>query len=174
MIRTLWLSAFIVAGCATAMPPQPAAQKGAESAGDPVTDAHTDPDRDNPSSKSKAAKPSSELESPSTPGAIRRAELAKVLDASPGFFLQHVQTEPRFAHGRFHGWRLVSFFPGDARFAGVDLQAGDVVTRVNGKPIEEPDQFMVVWTELRTSKELIVDVERAGAARTLRWTIADK
>ena len=174
MMRTLLLSAFLVAGCATAMPAQPAAQKGAESGGDPVTDAHTDPDRDNPSSKGKGAKPSSELEPSLTPGAIRRAELAKVLDASPGYFLQHVQTEPRFAHGRFHGWRVVSFFPGDSRFAGIDLQAGDVVTRVNGKPIEQPDQFMAVWTELRTSKELIVDVERAGAARTLRWTIADK
>lgn len=164
--------AAALAGCAT-MPPQPASQKGAESAGDPVTDAHTDPDTDNPPSKKK---PTSDATPPATPGAgaIRRAELAKVLDASPGFFLQHVQTEPRFAHGRFHGWRVVSFFPGDERFAGVDLQAGDVVTRVNGKPIEEPDQFMVVWTELRTSKELIVDVERGGAARTLRWTIADK
>ena len=153
------------------MPAQPAAQKGAESAGDPVTSEHTDPDRDNSSSKSKKKEPSSQL---TTPGAIPRAELAKVLDASPGYFLQHVQTEPRFARGHFHGWRLVSFFPGDARFAGIDLQAGDVVTRVNGKPIEEPDQFMTVWTELRGAKELVVDVERAGAPRTLRWTIADK
>ena len=174
MTRTLLLCAFLVGGCASQMPAQPAAQKGAESAGDPVTSEHTDPDTDNPSSKSKkqrAQQPSSDAR---TPGAIPRAELAKVLDASPGYFLQHVQTEPRFAKGRFHGWRLVSFFPGDARFAGVDLQAGDVVTRVNGKPIEQPDQFMAVWTELRTSNELVVDVERAGAPHRLRWTIADK
>jgi type II secretory pathway component PulC len=172
MLRTLVFSTlFLVAGCGSQMPAQPAFQKGAESGGDPVTDAHTDPDTDNPPSKGK--KPQSEL-TPSAPGSIRRAELAKVLDASPGLFLQHVQTEPRFANGRFHGWRVVSFFPGDTRFAGVDLQAGDVVTRVNGKPIEQPDQFMAVWTELRTGKELVVDVERGGAPRTLRWTIADK
>jgi type II secretory pathway component PulC len=171
MMRTLLLCAIFAGGCATAMPAQPAAQKGAESAGDPVTDAHSDPDTDNPSSKKKHP-PSSQRET--APGAISRAELARVLDASPGYFLQQVQTEPRFAHGHFHGWRLVSFFPGDARFAGVDLQAGDVVTRVNGKAIEAPDQFMNVWTELRSSKELVVDVERAGAPRTLRWTIADK
>ena len=140
MMRTLFASAFFIAGCATAMPAQPAAQKGAESAGDPVIDAHTDPDRGSPTSKSRAAKPLAELE---PPGAILRAELAKVLDRSPGYFLQHVQTEPRFTHGRFHGWRVVSFFPGDSRFAGIDLHAGDVVMRVNGKPIEQPDQFMV-------------------------------
>ncbi len=168
MTRTLVFLAFFVTGCAAQMPAQPAAQRGAESAGDPVTDEHSDPDRADKASKKM------QPQSQATPGTIARTELARVLDASPGLFLQHVQTEPRFAHGRFHGWRVVSFFPGDARFAGVDLQAGDVVTRVNGKPIEQPDQFMAVWTELRTSRELVVDVERAGAARTLRWTIDDK
>ena len=169
MRRTLLFCAFLLGGCATQMPAQPGAQKGAESGGDPVTEEHSDPDRVDKTSKKM--QPQTQA---TPPGAIPRAELARVLDESPGFFLQHVQTEPRFTHGRFHGWRLVSFFPGDARFAGIALQAGDVITRVNGKPIEQPDQFMTVWTELRTSKELVVDVERAGAARTLRWTIADK
>jgi len=174
-MRTLLLCALVfgggavLGGCATQMPAQPAAQKGAESAGDPVTDEHSDPDKVDKTSKKMQPRTDA---SPS--GAIPRAELAKVLDASPGYFLQHVQTEPRFTRGRFHGWRLVSFFPGDARFAGIDLQAGDVITRVNGKPIEQPDQFMAVWTELRTSNELVVDVERAGAPHRLRWTIADK
>jgi S1-C subfamily serine protease len=176
MLRTLVVSTLFAVACAAQMPAQPAFQKGAESGGDPVTDSHYDPDTANPPAKGRrnlipTGGPSSDA---TTPGAIPRAELAKVLDKSPGYFLQQVQTEPRFAHGKFHGWRLVSFFPGDARFAGVDLQAGDVVTRINGKAIEQPDEFMAVWTELRTGKELVVDVERAGAARTLRWTIADK
>src|SRR5205807_168441 len=124
-----------------------------------------------PATETPDATPENKIDATHT---IIRGELVKVLDASPGVFLQHVITEPQLAQGRFVGWRLISFFPGDARFAGVDLQAGDVVTRVNGHAIEQPDQFMAVWTELRTSKELIVDVERAGAAHTLRWTIADK
>lgn len=172
-MRTL-VFALLVAGCATTQSP---AQRGAESAGDPVTEMHTDPSTDNPPKRKTpsppSAPPSSQL-GPSAPGTIRRSELATVLDKSPGYFLQHVQTEPRFAAGRFHGWRLVSFFPGDTRFAGVDLQAGDVVTRINGRAIEQPEQFMTVWTELRSSKELVVDVERDGAPRTLRWIIADK
>lgn len=164
-MRTLFF-ALCLAGCATTQQ-QPAAMKGADSAGDVMTDENTEPLTGNPPHKRKG-------DESRAPGVIPRAALAEVLAESPGYFLQHVQTEPRFDHGRFAGWRLVSFFPGDARFAGVDLQAGDVVTRVNGKPIEEPDQFMAVWQSLRTSKELVVDVERAGASRTLRWTIADK
>jgi type II secretory pathway component PulC len=169
-MRRLLLFSLLLAACATT--PQPAATRGAESAGDAVSTEHTDPDRTDKASKKM--QPQSDATPAAAPGTIPRTELAKVLDASPGLFLQHVQTEPRFAHGRFHGWRLVSFYPGDARFSGIALQAGDVVTRVNGKSIEQPDQFMAVWTELRTSKELVVDVERAGAPRTLRWTIADK
>jgi type II secretory pathway component PulC len=110
----------------------------------------------------------------STPvgGVIARSELAKVLDASPGMFLQHVESEPRFRAGKFFGWKLVAFFPGDARFAGVDLRAGDVVTRVNGIAIERPEQLMDVWKLLRSASELTVDVERDGALRTLRWQIS--
>ncbi len=168
MKRTLLVCAFLF-GCATTQ--QPPAVKGAESGGDAVTDEHTAPDRADKTSKKM--QPQSQAD-PTAPGTISRAELKSVLDASPGYFLQHVQTEPRFDRGRFHGWRVVSFFPGDKRFVGIELQAGDVVTRVNGRPIEQPDEFMAVWSELRSSHELVVDVERAGAPRTLRWTIADK
>jgi S1-C subfamily serine protease len=105
------------------------------------------------------------------PGAIARAELNRVLDAAPGRFLAHVETEPRFVGGRFRGWRLVSFFPGDARFAGLDLRAGDVVTRVNGSSVERPEQLMQVWDSLRSADELVVDLERNGVPRQLRWPI---
>ncbi|MDB4968449.1 MAG: hypothetical protein JWN44_4138 [Myxococcales bacterium] len=169
-LRAFVLVGALAAGCATTQAP---AQKGAESAGDSVTDSPSEPER----SKKKESEPTPPpIETPlsSGPGVIPRTALSQVLDASPGYFLQHVQTEPRFAAGHFRGWRVVSFFPGDTRFAGVDLQAGDVVTRVNGKPIEQPDQFMAVWSELRSSRALVVDLERNGAPRTLRWTIADK
>jgi type II secretory pathway component PulC len=107
-----------------------------------------------------------------TPGVIARADLDKVLAESPGAFLQHVDSEPKFAGGHFTGWKLVAFFPGDERFAGVDLRAGDVVKSVNGNPVERPEQLMQVWQELKTSKELVVDLERDGRPRRLRWTIA--
>lgn len=173
-MRTFFVAALFAVGCATTTTQSPA-QKGAESAGDSVTDGPSEPEKakkkegDAPATPPPVAMPLS-----AGPGVIPRAALSQVLDASPGYFLQHVQTEPRFAAGHFRGWRVVSFFPGDNRFAGVDLQAGDVVTRINGKPIEQPDQFMAVWTELRSSSSLVVDLERNGAPRTLRWTIADK
>jgi hypothetical protein len=132
-----------------------------------------------------SASPSTSIDSPkeaaialpaigaSSHGTVRRAELVEVLDAHPGTFLRHVQTEPRLSGGRFAGWRLTAFYPGDPRFAGVDLQAGDVIVRVNGRSIERPDQLMVVWDGLRQASELVVELERDGRPRTLRWTIVD-
>jgi type II secretory pathway component PulC len=106
-------------------------------------------------------------------GTIPRRELTRVLDAAPGVFLQHVVPEPRFRGGRFYGWRLQQFFPGDARFAGVDVHAGDVIKSVNGSSVERPEQLMQVWDALRTARELTVELERAGAVKRLRWNISE-
>lgn len=106
-------------------------------------------------------------------GAIRRAELVRFLERPPAVFLRNVTSEPRFEGGRFRGWTLMSFFPGDPRFTGIDLRQGDVILRVNGHPIEQPDQFIFVWQELRQAKELRVDLLRSGKPHVSRWTIAD-
>lgn len=106
-------------------------------------------------------------------GVIARRALLEVLDAAPGRFLQRVTSEPSLRGGRFHGWQLVSFFSGDPRFVTVDLRPGDVVTRVNGSSLERPEQLMKVWEALRTSRELVVEVERGGQPHTLRYAIAD-
>ncbi|HZS40173.1 MAG TPA: hypothetical protein VFF06_25255 [Polyangia bacterium] len=106
-------------------------------------------------------------------GVIARRELVRMLDAAPGMFLQKVVPEPRFRGGRFYGWRLAQFFPGDARFAGVDVRAGDVILRVNGSSVERPEQLMEVWDGLRKARELVVELERAGAPKRLRWIISE-
>lgn len=106
-------------------------------------------------------------------GNIRRADLMGFLDRSPASFLRNVTSEPRVEGGRFRGWTLVSFYPGDPRFVGIDLQQGDVITRINGKPIEQPDQFILVWQELRSARELRVDLLRSGRPHVSRWAISD-
>ena len=152
-----WVPLVLLAGCAEVAP--------AEVPKEPLaTGVATEPPHE--------ARPAPPPPEPRPSGVITRGDLAKVLDASPGAFLQHVDSEARFVGGRFAGWKLVTFFPGDPRFAGVDLQAGDVVKSVNGNAIERPEQLMDLWQALRSADELVVDLERAGARRTLRWKIA--
>ena len=155
-------------GCATAKP----RPEGKESAPVTGTDPLPAPTQATPEPAAKeAAVPAKEATGPR--GVIPRTELNRVLDAAPGRFLAHIETEPRFVGGRFRGWRLASFFPGDARFAGVDLHAGDVVLAVNGKTLEQPDQLMEVWESLRFERSLVVSLERDGEKRQLRFEIRD-
>jgi type II secretory pathway component PulC len=153
---------MLIAACATT-PSRPPAEP------DPTEEA---PATDPTQGRAKEAAP--DLKEPArAPGTISRRELIAVLDAAPGRFLQHVQTEPRFVGGHFRGWRLASFYPGDARFAGVDIHAGDVIVSVNGHTIEQPEQLMEVWEALRFDKALVIVLEREGQARQLRFDIRD-
>lgn len=123
------------------------------------------------------SKPESNLDQPYqrvTEGVIARTELLPVLDDGLGRFLQNVQTEPKFHKGAFVGFRIVSLFPGEPAFASLDLRPGDIVTRVNGKPIERPEQAIAVWEALRTASDLIVDYRRDGEAHALRFAIVDE
>jgi S1-C subfamily serine protease len=108
---------------------------------------------------------------PAKRGVITRSELLPVLDRGVGPFLQHVDVTPRFSGGRFQGWKLASFFPGDERFSGVDLKPGDVVRLVNGRSVEKPDQVAELWQSLRAAPALEVELVRDGQPITLRWPI---
>jgi len=130
-----------------------------------------------PAEKAEESKPESSLEQTFprvTTGAISRDELLPVLDAGLGRFLQNVKTEPAFHKGSFVGFRIVSLFPGEPAFASLDLRAGDTVTRINGKPIERPEQAVAVWETLRTASDLVVDYQRGGEKHALRFAIVDE
>jgi hypothetical protein len=157
-----------VMGCASA----PATRAGA---GTPVDEASGGP---------------SELPAPMTPPApaapvlscqarvgtdqLRRSVLKRTVDAGLGRWLQTVSVDPLVARGRFKGWIIRSLDPRDDCYADVDLHAGDVVTRVNGRGVEHPEEALEVWTALPASPELVIDFMRDGRPRTVRFGIVDQ
>ena len=106
-------------------------------------------------------------------GSIGREQLDTVLDAGPGAFLRGLQVDPEVVDHRLRGWRIRRFWPDDARYARVDLLPGDLVLSVNGHLIVRPEHFQRVWDDLRDAKQLVVEVERAGAVYRLEYTIVD-
>lgn len=107
----------------------------------------------------------------SSEGTIARAELDPVLEAGLGRFLQRVSTEPHLDAGRFVGHRITEL-RGDL-FASVDLQPGDTLLRINGMPIERPEEALAAWNALRVASELTIDLMRDGERRQLRYAIAE-
>jgi len=105
---------------------------------------------------------------------LRRSAVKRTVDAGLGRWLQTVSVDPLLARGRFKGWIIRSLNPRDACYSGLDLRAGDVVTRVNGRGIEHPEEALEVWTSLPASAELVIDFVRDGQPRTVRFGIVDQ
>jgi type II secretory pathway component PulC len=103
---------------------------------------------------------------------LRRGDVVSVIDSGFGNFLQRVQVEPSLADGRFRGWAIVDLRP-STFWSAVDLKPGDVVTSVNGLPIERETDAWDAFESLRTAPELRVAYDRNGAARTLAYRIVD-
>lgn len=111
---------------------------------------------------------------PAPSASLKRADVRAVVRGGLGAFLRRVDLEeqPVFRDGRFVGFKIAAL-KGDG-WKGVDLRAGDVVTSVNGYPIERPEDAQAALKSLEVASELRVDYEREGVPRSLRWAIVDE
>jgi len=105
---------------------------------------------------------------------LSRAAVRAVLVQGLGAFLQRVELDDRpvLVGGKFHGFRIVALHD-PAFWRSVDLRPGDVVTSVNGFPIERPEQAATVFDSLDLASELRVAYEREGRAREIVYSIAE-
>jgi len=110
---------------------------------------------------------------PAPPGALWRRDVIQVLDAGLGRFLQHVDVQPQVDQGTFIGFRVVELKP-PSWWQGIDIVPGDVVTRVNGMPIEQPTDAHAAFESLRKADKLTVSYIRGAGARELTYMILDK
>jgi type II secretion system protein C len=125
-----------------------------------------------PAAAPKAARPAAPA--PLDDHHLARSVVHDVVSQGLGTFLQHVDVadQPVLAGGKFHGFRIAALR--DSPFwEGVDLKPGDVVTRVNGFPIEHPEQAQTAFESLDVSSELRVDYERDGQPRELVYAIVE-
>lgn len=97
-------------------------------------------------------------------GQIHRADLDAVLRQGPAWVLGRVPLEEVLVKGEFVGWRVMSLPP---EWQEIDLQPGDVVSRVNGMPIERPTDLFAAWTTLSVASELKIAYQRDGAEQEL-------
>jgi hypothetical protein len=103
-------------------------------------------------------------------GTLRRADVERVVDAGLGRFLEHVALEPSLVGGKFVGWSIVDLSPRDL-WQGIDLQPGDVVSRVNGMAIEREVEAFDAFQAVRQAPALEVTYLRQNQPHTLRLTI---
>ena len=71
-------------------------------------------------------------------------ELRRIAETNPGAFTSVVRPQPVFANGVQRGYRV---YPGRDRqqFSRLGLQPGDLVTSVNGTPLDDPSRGMEIF-----------------------------
>jgi len=77
---------------------------------------------------------------------------------------------PNFQDGKANGFKLFSIRPGSL-YSKIGIQNGDVVTRINGYDMSSPDKALEIYTKLKDSKQVTVDVIRRGKPETIDYRI---
>jgi general secretion pathway protein C len=93
-------------------------------------------------------------------------QLRQIAETNPSAFTSVVRPQPVFANGVQRGYRV---YPGRDRkqFANLGLQPGDLVTSVNGTPLDDPSRGMEIFNSLNSAAQVSVTVERNGQSQQL-------
>ncbi len=98
-------------------------------------------------------------------GHLARTDVDRVLtEVGPAWVFRRVLHREVLQKGKFVGWQLTGL---PEEWRDIDLQPGDVVTRVNDLALETPDHAWEVWKSVAKLKAIKVHLIRAGQARIL-------
>jgi hypothetical protein len=99
---------------------------------------------------------------PVTRASIPRPVLREWLARGPQYLLSQVVPTPLMDQGKFRGYRLNLWFPEHPEVVQGAVRLGDVVTRINGRSIERPDQYLYIWKTLESAAAIDLDLVRDG------------
>lgn len=97
--------------------------------------------------------------------------MRQLVNNDPGLIGQVLRPQPVFAGGKMRGFRV---YPGANRqaFARLGLRAGDLVTAINGSPLDDRDRAQEIFGTLNSSTDARVTVTRNGRQQELVLNIA--
>jgi general secretion pathway protein C len=97
----------------------------------------------------------------------------RMVQQDPGILDQVMRTVPSYdnAAGKLRGFRA---YPGRNRaiFSKLGLQPGDLVTAINGQPLDDPQHSQEVFNTIQSSNTVAVTVERGGQKQEITLNIA--
>jgi general secretion pathway protein C len=113
---------------------------------------------------------------PPTAGAIPSENpiaerMRQLVSSEPGIISDIMRPQPVFAQGKQRGYRV---YPGRNRqaFVRLGLRPGDLVTAINGTPLDDPARGQEIFATIGTSSEAHVTVMRNGQAKDVTLNMA--
>jgi general secretion pathway protein C len=99
--------------------------------------------------------------------------IRRMVQQDPGILDQVMRTVPSYdsAAGKLRGFRA---YPGRNRqiFNRLGLKPGDLVTAINGTPLDDPQHSQEVFNTIQTSDHVTVTIERGGQRQDISLNIA--
>jgi general secretion pathway protein C len=94
-------------------------------------------------------------------GAMLGTRLSELASANPGAITEILRPQPVFANGQQRGYRV---YPGRNRqqFTRLGLMPGDLVTEINGTPLDDPARGVEILQSMNSATDVTVTVERNG------------
>jgi general secretion pathway protein C len=97
--------------------------------------------------------------------------MRQLISEDPGVISDIMRQQPVFAQGRQRGYRV---YPGRNRqaFMRLGLRPGDLVTAINGTPLDDPARGAEIFKTIGSSSEARVTVMRNGRSQELTLNMA--
>jgi general secretion pathway protein C len=94
-------------------------------------------------------------------GPMLGQRLQELAAQNPAAITEIIRPQPVFANGQQRGYRV---YPGRNRqqFAKLGLMPGDLVTAINGTPLDDPARGMEIMQTMNSATQVTVTVERNG------------
>jgi general secretion pathway protein C len=99
--------------------------------------------------------------SSAAPDPMLGERLQNLAAQNPSAITEIIRPQPVFANGQQRGYRV---YPGRNReqFARLGLMPGDLVTAINGTPLDDPARGMEILQSMNSATQVTVTVERNG------------
>lgn len=97
--------------------------------------------------------------------------MRKLINEQPSLLTDVMRPQPVFANGKQTGYRV---YPGRNRqaFLKLGLRPGDLVTAINGQPLDDPEHGAQIFNTLGSTPEANVTVQRNGAQQNVVLNLA--
>ena len=82
--------------------------------------------------------------------------------------MSQVRIRPHFKDGKSDGLS-VSRIKGGSIFSKLGLRNGDIVQKINGEPINSPDEVLVLYEKLKSGSRVSLEVTRKGKPKTMNY-----
>ncbi len=99
--------------------------------------------------------------------------IRRMVQQNPGILNEVIRAVASYDNkaGRLRGFRI---YPGrnQRAFAGLGLKSGDLITAINGTPLDDPQRSETVFNTIETSNQAAVTIDRNGQTINLTLNIA--